>query len=193
MWGACTQSHEWARLCDKLSVSWLLIIPYCLFPNTVLAVKHLIYCKKELVFDPTCRTSAGNRFLTPSRIFLLSVVQQKPTNPILAGFGWRGTGETISNLQIEHVHEQWWGKVATRKTWKTGQRKKTSFLHYKHSDYSNHQEMLPMVMTAHLTRGSLCGGRGWRWWSSVLSSHMKLVCLWLWQIKPGHRIGWSLR
>lgn len=123
MWGACTQSHEWAWLCDKLSVSWLLIIPCCLFPNTVLAVKHLIYWKKELVFDPTCRTSAGNRFLTPSRIFLLSVVQQKPTNPILAGFGWRGTGETISNLQIEHVHEQWWGKLATWKTWKTGQRK----------------------------------------------------------------------
>lgn len=100
MWGACTQSHEWAWLCDKLSVSWLLISPGCT-ANTVLAVKHLIYWQKELVFDPTFRTSAGNRFLTPSRIFLLSVVPQKPTNPIVAGFGWRGTGETISDLQIE--------------------------------------------------------------------------------------------
>lgn len=185
MWGACTQSHEWAWLCDKLSVSWLLISPGCT-ANTVLAVKHLIYWQKELVFDPTFRTSAGNRFLTPSRIFLLSVVQQKPTNPIVALVGEApGKPSAVSRSSMfTNSDEQNWQHGRPEKL-----AKGKCFLHYKHSDYSNHQERLPMVMIAHLTPRSLCGGRGWR--SFIFTQEGRLfVAL---TDKICHRIGWSLR
>lgn len=104
---------------DKLSVSWLLIIPCCLFPNTVLAVKHLIRCKKELVFDPTCRTSAGNRFPTPSRIFFSFSTPTK-TNQSHFGRFWlerhRGNHQLSSDQSLFYILRAC-SRTVMRKNW----------------------------------------------------------------------------